>query len=621
MARPQMIRACILFHFVSCGCHMPPALDRRCFDRARSNVMFYRSSLAHTCTRLSHPQMKLFIALCLMLLLCTIADIGLAQSLEREINTPEKVEITIKNPNGRVNVVASDDQQKKISIKAESLGAPLTGDDVRAGVSGERVEINVRSRGSNDRDRIDLSVRVPARARVKVQTDAGAVDVSGPLASAEVATNTGTIRADVPLDFLKFNFVWNASRPRYFSEVALPEVKEKRGGRFEIAGRFGSKKVKDEDLVELDLVTERGVVLFGVDPSMVPGDLRERPLTEAARAIIRSGNEDLIEAIHKVTPRRVGDFKQTLPPPKGDAPTFVASRLNPGDLTTQVAPRFVRLNASVTDRHGRAISGLTEKDFSVTENGEQRPVSEVAPALAPFNLVLLLDVSGSVEERLDFIRKAALSFINTVSPQDRIAIISFRDDVQLISDFTTDRSLLTERVKDIEAGGGTALYDALAYTLVHTLRPLRGERTAVVILSDGDDNKSFIPFPTLLEATIESGALIYPLYIPSGLIPSSSAPAPVTTLDPTRTRFLTLTSRADEEGRKLASFSGGVYYPITRLDELQRAYDDVVAQLRTSYTITYVSDIEAQRERRVRVRVGREGASVRLSPAVGVTSP
>ena len=144
----------------------------------------------------------------------------------------------------------------------------------------------------------------------------------------------------------------------------------------------------------------------------------------------------------------------------------------------------------------------------------------------------------------------------------------------------------------------------------------RGERTAVVILSDGDDNKSFVPFPAILEATMESGALIYPLYIPSGLIPESSLPKPAITVDPMRTRYLTITTRAAEEGQKLANVSGGVFYSIKRLEDLQAAYNDVVAQLRTAYTITYTSDADGTSHRRIRVRANLEGAAVRLSPAV-----
>jgi VWFA-related protein len=424
----------------------------------------------------------------------------------------------------------------------------------------------------------------------------------------------------VPTDAVRYNFLWEASRPRYFSDVELSKVKEKAGGSFVISGKLGDAKAKSEARVELRFTTERGVMLFNVDPAMVPSDLRERPLTKAAQAIIESGDEDLIEAIRKVSPHLFADYTRGLPPHTGDAPTLVTRR-NAPNVATPFAGQLMRVNASVTDRNGRAITNLKASDFTIIENNKERKVTDVTPTNAPFNLVLLLDVSGSVEERLDFIRKAGRAFLNTASAQDRIAIISFRDDIQLISDFSTDRRLLASRLDQIDAGGATALYDALAYVLVQTLKPLRGERTAIVVLSDGDDNRSFIPFPSLLEATKESGALIYPVYVPSELIPEDSAAAGAeTTLDPLRSRYLTVTSRADAEGRRLAGASGGVYYPVTRLDELQRAYDDVVTQLRISYTITYESNASDARERRVRVRVNRDGAIVRLSPAVNVAA-
>jgi VWFA-related protein len=545
-----------------------------------------------------------------------------AQAFEKELAAAGgRVEIVVRNRSGRVTVVAApaEEELKVVRLRAESSGRPVGEGDVKADSSGGRVRVEVAdSRGGGDR--VDLTLRVPARSRLRVETAAGAVDVSGPVGEAAVSTGTGTIRADVPTDAVAYDFRWTASRPRLYSEIELGEVREGRGGRFSVAGRLGDRKAKRAERVTLDFETERGVVLFGVDPASVPSDLRERRLTEAARAIIRSGNQDLIESIRRVAPRFVGEYAETLPA-KGRAPSIRSSgRTN--DVANVSAPQVVRLNASVTDRHGRAVAGLTPRDFTVIENGEPREVAEVVETRAPFNLVLLLDVSGSVEERLDFIRKAALAFVNTVGPQDRVAIVSFRDDVQLISEFTTDRRLLAERIKEIEAGGATALYDSLAYALVHTLRPLRGERTAVVVLSDGDDNRSFIPFADVLETASESGALVYPLYLPSGLIPAGSAPAPQTTLDPVRARYLTLTSRAAEEGRRLAEVSGGVFYPVTRLDELQRAYDDVVAQLRTAYTISYSSSLaDAAAERRVRVRVNRDGTSVRLSPAVTANTP
>lgn len=531
----------------------------------------------------------------------------------REFETPETVSLSVKNFDGRVTVIASPEIEKRATVEARSAGAPVGLTDISAESKGGKLEVQVKPR--SEKDRIDVVIRIPQRSKVEVQSVAGAVSVVGNVESAEVRTDTGTIHADVPLEALKFEFVWEASRPRYMADVELPKIKEKAGGWFQISGKLGEKDTKKEDRVALNLHTQRGVILLNVDPSAVPSDLRERPLTEAARAIVRSGDVELVEAIRKVSPKLFGDYAKTLPPIERE-PTLV-KRTPPGQIVSSVAPQSFRFNASVTDRFGRAIGGMTAADFKVFENGIEREVTSVAPANEPFNLVLLLDVSGSVEERIDFIRKAARDFLRTANRQDRIAIISFRDDIQIISNFSTDRQLLSRKLDEIDAGGGTALYDALGYVLSNMLKQLRGERTAIVVMSDGDDNKSFVPFPAIVEALSESGALVYPLYVPSGLIPEGSVPRPEITVDPVRTHYLTLTTRADAQGRKLAEASGGVYYPISRIEDLQKAYDDIVLQLRAAYTITYTSN-SVSANPRVRVTTTKAGASVRLSPAVGV---
>jgi len=578
--------------------------------------MFYLKAPAAHPSRSYPRNTQLLVLFGLLFLLGLFSSVS-AQSYRTELDTSEKVSLTVKSRSGRVSVIASDEQIKMVSIEASSTGAPVSATDLKTEAKGSNLNIEVRDR--RDKDRIDLIVRIPSRSKVKIEGEAGSIDVVGNVESAAVTTNTGTIHADVPLDAVKFDFVWSASKPRYMSDVELPEIKEKAAGIFRISGKLGEKKPGKEERVQLDFLTQRGVVLLNVDPSMVPSDLRERPLTEAARAIVRSGDSQLIDAIRKVSPKLFGDYAKTLPPLQKE-PTLVR-RAPPGKFVSVSSPQLLRFNASVTDRNGRAIGGMKESDFTVYENGVERQVTKVVPTNEPFNLVLLLDVSGSVEERIEFIRKAARDFLNTASPQDRIAIISFRDDIQEISDFSTDRKMLSRKLDEIDAGGGTALYDALGFVLADTVKQLRGERTAVVILSDGDDNKSFVPFPAILEAIVESGALIYPLYIPSGLIPETSVPKPEVTIDPLRTRYLTLTTRAHEEGQKLAQASGGVYYPIRHLQELQRAYDDVVVQLRTAYTVTYASNSISSTGPRLRVRTKREGASVRLSPAVNVATP
>ena len=379
------------------------------------------------------------------------------------------------------------------------------------------------------------------------------------------------------------------------------------------------KKIKAENqkpkTVKLDFTTGRGIILLNVNPNEVPSDLRERPLTEAAKAIIRSGDSFLVEAIRRASPKYFGDYAKTLPPRKAP-PILSEGKRAPGAVASQIKRGLV----SVTDLNNRAVSGLHAEDFEITESDASREILSVEAATAPFNLVLLLDVSGSVDNYVDFIRKAARNFVSTVSPNDKIAIIIFNEDVKTLSTFTTDKGRLSESLDTFDAGGGTAYYDALAYTLAETLRPLKGERTAIVTLSDGDDNRSFLPFDSLLDSLRESGALVYPLYVPSGLVAASSDPS--ASVDPLRTRYIGLTTKAQAEGEKLAQVSGGVYYPITRLSDLQKAYDDIVLQLRTAYSITFRSNTADAPGNRasphLKVRVKRANSFIKLGSVVEI---
>jgi VWFA-related protein len=570
------------------------------------------------------------------------------QTVTRDFAATKEPRVEIINLYGQVRL-AADENLDKITVLAASPGGAVADSDLT--IQNEKGAITIEVKETSKR--VDLIVRVPVRARVKITGKDSQIEVGGNLEQAEVFTETGTIYADVPTDDLRFNFLWTQRRPRFLSDIALPEPEEKAGGKFALAGKFpdektqkskvesqkpeaeeisadakestgddsisedqkpktkNRKKKKPEDKrVSLNFTTERGVILLNVPPNEVPSDLRERDLTEAAKTIIRSGDSILINAIRKVSPRKFGDFAKTLPPFRSE-PTL-GSRERQADASAAAATNtdeLRRVNVNVTDKAGRAVNNLTKADFAVFEGGAEREILDLQTATTPFNLVLLLDVSGSVEERIDFVRKAARQFINTVSAQDRLAIVTFRDDVQVLSNFSGNKRQLSDALDSFDAGGATAVYDALAFSLVETLKPLRGERTAVVILSDGDDNRSFIPFEPLLGTIEESGALVYPLYLPSGLIPADRVPDSAQAADPLRTRYLQLTTKADAEGKRLAEVSGGVYFPIRRFEDLQKAYDDVVAQLRTAYTVTYRSKTGVQP--RLRVQVKREGVFAR----------
>lgn len=588
-----------------------------------------------------------------------------AQSFRRELTLTKGANIEIINNFGRVDVLAEKSESEAPTGISSSLtansAASFADGEIKITNSNNRVQIEVVP--ADSKKRIDLVIHLPERTNLKIQTLEGEVRVSGNFAKVEVRTETGTIAADVPLDNLAYNFLWTASRPRFLSDVELDEVKEKAAGKFVVSGKVNKetpkskfsitkapdetisepveetpgetsetaettgdkdkkkkdKKNKSDGRTELQFSTARGIVLLNVNPNEVPSDLRERPLTNAAKAIIRSGDSLLMEAIRRASPKYFGEYAQTLPPVKFE-PSLSVRTPNQTFVNSNVKKVLVR----VTDINNRAISDLRKEDFEVTERGAAREILAVEPTTAPFNLVLLLDVSGSVENYVDFIRKAARAFVETADRSDKIAIIIFNEDVKEISTFTTDKGKLSESLDTFDAGGGTAYYDSLAYTISDTLRPLRGERTAIVVLTDGDDNYSFLPFDALLGSIQESGALIYPLYVPSALVAASNADLN-SKIDPLRSKYMGLTTKAEGEGERLAQVSGGVYYPITQLNQIQKAYDDIVLQLRTAYSVTFRSDLVEVSDKttaspRLKVKVRRENAFVKLGSVVEVKS-
>lgn len=575
-----------------------------------------------------------------------------AQTYKRDLDVQKGATIEIVNRFGRVHIIAEPEPPATATDPKPEVKYTLTASGDKAisdgdfKIEGAGSKVRIETVLKNGGKRIDLTLKLPERTRLKVATYAGEVRVTGNVELVDAKTETGTIAVDVPTEDLRYYFQWLAAQPRYVSDFDLEKVKEKSGGRFEIKGRYsGGKKASKNNgpaaeetpdtetpeppatptFATLNLVTDRGIILVNVPPTEVSSDLRERPLTNAAKAIIRSGDSLLMEAIRRASPKYFGDYAKTLPPLKRE-PQLTEKK----DLPEAPAAERKQVLVRVTDLNNRAIAGLEAGDFEVTENGESREIISVKPETAPFNLVLLLDVSGSVENYVDFIRKAARNFVDTVNPDDRVSIVIFNEDVKVLATFTTDKLKLSKSLDTFDAGGGTAYYDSLAYTLTDTLRPLKGERTAIVVLSDGDDNHSFLSFNSLLGSIQESGALVYPLYVPSGLIAASSTANPNLSVDPLRTRYMGLNTKAEGEGEKLAQVSGGVYYPITQLSQLQQAYNDIVLQLRTAYSVTFRSQTndtgigvtgETPRNRaspRLKVKVKRENAYTKLGPVVEV---
>jgi VWFA-related protein len=539
----------------------------------------------------------------------SLPAIGQTPALEISLGSPAAVAVINNSGKVTIRAVSSEDEGTgQYKLKAFP-NAPLGDKDVRISRNGRVTEIRVD--GSKADRRVDLELAVPNGIDINVETSQGAVTAEGEFRSLEIRTLTGTIAANVGVEDLSYTFEWTESRPRFAADIELQKVRERSGGRFEISGNTGQTargKDRKKERTVLRFSTARGIILLNVPPNEIANDLRERPLTNAAKAIVRSGDSLLMEAIRRAAPRYYGEYARSLPPLSNEP------RISRRKATGVIPPSNLRrAEIRVLDMGNRSVDDISAAEIEIVENGERREIVSSSRSESPFNLVLLLDVSGSVDRYMTFIRKAARAFLDTASEKDRISIITFAEDVKVLSGFSTDRAKLSASLDSFDAGGGTAFYDALAYTLAETLRPLAGERTAIVVLTDGDDNRSFLAFDTLLGPIEESGAIVYPLYVPSGVM--ASADLTESGLDPLRERYLNsvLTDKAKNEGPRLASVSGGVFYNITQLSDIQKAYDDIVSQLRNAYEITYRSSSSVETPlNRIRIRSLRPNTFVQV---------
>src|SRR5436190_4489803 len=190
----------------------------------------------------------------------------------------------------------------------------------------------------------------------------------------------------------------------------------------------------------------------------------------------------------------------------------------------RVETNLVSLNVSVYSLKLRTeVAKLAQKDFTVAEDGKPQEISFFATTEVPFDLVLLLDLSGSTADKRDLIRKSTRRFIEAARPMDRIAIVTFADDFWIVCPLTADRTKLFAGANQIAGGGASRVWDALAFTLDNIFDGATSpRRRAVVFMTDGVDNAlgpsygatgSTISFADLLESVRKHDALVVPIYL------------------------------------------------------------------------------------------------------------
>lgn len=175
----------------------------------------------------------------------------------------------------------------------------------------------------------------------------------------------------------------------------------------------------------------------------------------------------------------------------------------------KVETNLVTMPVSVLDRDGRYVSGLQQRDFQVFENGIEQKVDYFQSVEMPFTVVMLIDVSPSTQFRIDEIQNAAITFIDQLRPNDRVMVISFDENVKVLSPVTNNRNQLKNAIRSLQFGDGTSLYEAVDYVINQEMSRIQG-RKAVVLFSDGVDTTSRrASYQSTIAMTEEVDSLFY----------------------------------------------------------------------------------------------------------------
>jgi VWFA-related protein len=181
-----------------------------------------------------------------------------------------------------------------------------------------------------------------------------------------------------------------------------------------------------------------------------------------------------------------------------------------GDVI-RVSTSLVTIPVSVMDRDGRYVPNLQKEEFRIWEDGVEQEVAFFQSVDKPFSVVLMLDTSPSTQFRLEDIQDAAISFVNQLRPDDKVMVVSFNDNIKILSEFTTDRNKLRRAIERSKTDDGTRLYDAVDMVINQQLSRIQG-RKAIVLFTDGVDTTSRrASFESNVMDAQELDALIYPV--------------------------------------------------------------------------------------------------------------
>ena len=250
----------------------------------------------------------------------------------------------------------------------------------------------------------------------------------------------------------------------------------------------------------------------------------------------------------------------------------VITGLLPAQPTFNVDVKLVRLLVTAKDQRGEAVGGLDAQDFSIFDLGVPQTISVFERNTAfPLSVSVMIDTSGSTAKDLRYEVTSVEKFLRTLlgegNPKDAAALYSFNDSVTLLSSFTRNEGRLNNALRDIHADGGTSFYDALSLAS-EGLRDREG-RHVVVVVTDGGDTTSRLKYKEGLEAAHRAEVALYPILV-----------VPITN-DAGRN------TGGEHALETLAAGTGGRVFQPSIGAQLDKAFSDIIRDLRTQYLIGY----------------------------------
>jgi len=262
----------------------------------------------------------------------------------------------------------------------------------------------------------------------------------------------------------------------------------------------------------------------------------------------------------------------------------------------RVEVEAINVLVSVRDeKSGKFVTDLSPSDFHIVEEGVLQQITNFAQQTnLPLSIALAVDTSSSVKLKLEFEKEAALDFLYAVMrPTDRALLLEFDSGVTLLHDFTSDANDLVREIKNLKAGGGTSLYDAIYLICEQKMLEEASGRKVLVILSDGADVTSHHTYEQALDMAYRAEVTIFGI---------------------STTRFgADIDHEGDNALKQLVENTGGhAYFPFSTKD-LTKAFQAINEELRSQYNVAYISTnkIRDGKFREIKVDVTKPDIRVR----------